>query len=260
VSAKLFKWVFIVFVVCLLPFALARPAQMTKKAILTGISIDKIGAEYEMTGKMVGAKKSKEVSGKDAEFANTVNKIAAETDKAVSFAHCNNIILKAGLENEDLREILKFFLHNAELNNNTCVSWEEKCSKQNKVTLEQFMREPKFMGAGPDKTAVFKDGKFDFELNERQTDALAYVTGGKPMKRVQAGGEYLLLKKNSAKNSKDMIKISVSYKLESNPLASDEKIEELKIARGGELLDDVRELNALLGDTRAISLDIEISE
>jgi len=276
-----FKWVnklwnkkaaivFLALLVCLLPMALTRPAQMTTKAILTDITIDRVDGEYVLTGEKVtteagdkGPKfKTEPVTGTDAKFVNTINKIADSTGKTVSFAHCSSITLKDGLADEDVTDILKFFMYQTELNNNCKLSWAEASGR--KTTLEQFFRDylrPEktgLLGSGPARMAVFRDGVFDFELDEAQTNMWAYITGEKPNARVEWGDEFLILQKNSAKMRGNNLTVRANFKLETDPFATRADTEGIRMGLERQLRDGILETLRAVYPTDVYNVRVDI--
>jgi len=259
---------FLVVLLVLLPGAVSRPAQMLSKAVLTEITIDKAGGEYVLTGEMVineagggiggggmggggeGEKRTKTLVATGASLGDAINKMSASQSKQVSFAHCNLMIMGEGLAGENLADLLRYFLHRTEINNNCAVAWKEKGRK---TTLERFYKDymryvsTSTLTQGPVESAVFKSGKYAFTLDETQTTAVELLRSQKPKKRFVQDGEVLHVLSNrcNIKTSfKDdiptvNIKLKIKTQLETNPQASTESL--VQLARGLEqrLLDDV---------------------
>jgi len=225
--------------VVLLPQAVARPAQMMSKAVLTEITIDFAAGEYTLTGEMVVIKlgqpapapKTETVTGTAASVAEAINSIAVEQNKQVSFAHCTDIVLGEGLKGQNITDMLRYFLYRTELNNNCHLSWKEK---GNDTTIEQFFKNYLGFAAagnlsqGADMMAIFTTGRYAFMLDETQTDALKFINGENAKKRLVYHDEVLRMSRNTSRIRTRFIDevpnvditVKIRAELESNPFAS----------------------------------------
>ncbi|MDR0462472.1 MAG: Ger(x)C family spore germination C-terminal domain-containing protein [Christensenellaceae bacterium] len=225
---------FLAVLIALFPSAASRPAQMLSKAVLTEITIDKTNGEYTLSGEMIQiepsnetpAKKTVPVTASGVSVGECINKIADAQNKQVSFSHCSNIILGAGLEGENVAEILRYFLYKTELSNKCTLSWQEK---GNRTSLERFFKDwlrpasAGVMSKGSHETAVFKDGKFAFTLDEIQTDAFDFLMGARIKKRLTTGNEVLHIVSNMSKIKGNNIHVKIKAELESDPHADAQK-------------------------------------
>lgn len=193
---------FLIVLVILLPAAVARPAQMLSKAVFTEISIDKKDGGFVFGGKMSLGKEELDIETTASSIGDAINNIALEKSRQVSFAHCTNITLGEGLKNENLADVLKFFLFHVELNNNCAVAWKEKGRK---TTLEKFYKDYLYYSSasvltqGATDSAVIRSGRYQFSLDEKETDALSIIRGEKIKKRLVYEDEVIYVSRNTSK-------------------------------------------------------------
>jgi hypothetical protein len=158
-------FLFLAVLICTLPYAVKKPAQMTQKAILTEITIDKSGDAIELRGQMLDIKKeSVPVSASAPTLKECISKISKLQEKKVSFAHCKDITIGENLKDEYIPDILEYFLLLPELSNNCNLSYIEKGKR---ATLEQFFKDTlagrdAIIAKGKLQQAVFKAGKFAY--------------------------------------------------------------------------------------------------
>ena len=238
---KKFFIVFVALMVFLLPQALSRPAQMSMKAVLTEITISKANDEYTIDAKMVTVNidEPKEVSGSGRTLAHAINDLSNVTQRNVSFAHCTQIIIGEGMEDENICDLLRYFVYRAEMNNNCALAWKEAGRK---TTIEKFFKDYNQASStghltyGPNKTAIFTEGKFKMELNEEQTDALRFILGDRIRKRLSHENEIVNIIGNRRNirienldgNPRAVISVRVDALWESNPYSNRESIRRLE--------------------------------
>jgi len=239
---------FLIVLIVLLPSAASRPAQMLSKTLLSEITIDKVDNEYTLTGKKVETKPGSQTSEKETKPLETagpsvgaaINKMSADSGQEVSFAHCTLIVLGEGLRDENLADLLKYFLHRTELNNNCELAWKEKGN--NKTTLEKFYKDymrktsTSILSQGPSEIAVFKNGKYHLSLDETQTQALDFALGKTVKQRILYENHVLQVINNKADiktkyiNGTPIINLTIKTKLEleSNPQATTAELANIK--------------------------------
>jgi len=179
------------------------------------------------------------VSANGTSVAAAINEIAATQNKQVSFAHCASITLGEGLINENIANLLQYFMFRTEMNNNCAIAWIEKGGQ---TTLEQFFKSymrytaTSIIAHGHDQTAIFKSGVHSFNLDQTQTESLNFIFGNKIKKRLAHEHEVLHISRNSSHiktyfhKGKPTAEINVCIKaqLESNPLASTATIKKIE--------------------------------
>ena len=242
--------------VALLPQAAGRPAQMLSKTLLTSVGIDKQDGEYVLYGQEVKIPKGGQTSGTETvvegggvSLGAAINKLAATTGREVSLAHCNLIVLGAGLDGENIAELLKYFLNRAELNNNCTILYtkepvKDMLDEQQQLrakfasdnafgkppTLERFFKD--YLRASscsvlmqqPGKAAIFKNGRYAFSLDENQTRALGYLSGGGTKIRITHDNHVLHVLHKKVKINKNKIHMKITAEIESDPFLSNSEL------------------------------------
>jgi len=138
-----------------------------------------------------------------------------------------------GLEGENIADLLRYFLHKTELNNNCAVAWAEQGRK---TTLEQFYKDylrttsTSLLAKGPTESAVFKNGRYAFSLDTTWTTALYFARGIPIKQRVLIDNHVLHVISNSSKIKSRNITVRARMTLESNPHASATELKEIKTA------------------------------
>jgi len=160
-------------VIALLPPALARGAQANQKTILTEIEITRTASEYTIVAAPLND--SAHISASAPSIPEALNKIALDTNKSVSLAHCTDIILKSGFENTNIAPTLEYFLNRSELNNNCQISY---AAKGIDTPLEQFFKHhlspphTAALAVGNNKIALFVNGIYQKTIEYTDTAEL----------------------------------------------------------------------------------------
>jgi hypothetical protein len=229
---------FIAVLVLLLPQAVSRPAQVFSKALLTEITIDKLEDNYSLAGKAVilpDDEKPKEISAVGKSLGEAINKMAEDTNREISFAHCTLIIIGEGLAEENLTDTLRYFLYKTELNNNCTLAYKEKGYD---TTLEKFYKDYMrrystcLLAEGTAKYAVFKQGNYAFSTDETQKQALDFALGKSSDNRIVQDGNILKVLSGKAslktRNNTADVEITLKLELENSPHASNAEIKQIK--------------------------------
>lgn len=117
---------FLAFFILTFPTAIYQKSEFEKRAILTSIGIDKKGEEYEFSGLMVVEENPskissnvKLISSKGENIAEAVYKMSITLGKEIGLAHCDSIVVGEGLRDENLVEVLDYFIRSSNLTKNT---------------------------------------------------------------------------------------------------------------------------------------------
>jgi len=117
--------VFLAVLIVLFPAAAAKAPQMLEKTMLTSLGIDFVDDEVVIYGEMLvnqfdpfGGRQSEIVQASGINVAAAVDKLTAIQGRQVSLAHCAVIILGSGLEDQNIAELLRYFLNKTDLHNN----------------------------------------------------------------------------------------------------------------------------------------------
>lgn len=118
--------IFLIFFVIAFPTAIYQKAEFEKRAILTSIGIDKTGDAYEFSGLMVVEENPmkissnvKLVSSTGVNIAEAVYKLSLSLGKEIGLAHCDSVVVGEGLKDENIIEVLDYFIRSNNLIKNT---------------------------------------------------------------------------------------------------------------------------------------------
>jgi len=128
----------LIFVLIFTPQAFALPHQISNKAIILAIGIDKADTQYEVSAQLLVPKNQKGFSENYSiisAFGNTIslalNKLELNIGKQLGLAHTNMIILSASLdEEENIFSIFDFFIRDRELGNYALIMHTDKTAKE----------------------------------------------------------------------------------------------------------------------------------
>ncbi len=118
--------IFLIFFAIAFPTAIYQKAEFEKRAILTSIGIDKTGDTYEFSGLMVVEENPmkissnvKLVSSTGVNIAEAVYKLSLSLGKEIGLAHCDSVVVGEGLKDENIIEVLDYFIRSNNLIKNT---------------------------------------------------------------------------------------------------------------------------------------------
>ncbi len=118
--------IFLIFFAIAFPTAIYQKAEFEKRAILTSIGIDKTGDAYEFSGLMVVEENPmkissnvKLVSSTGVNIAEAVYKLSLSLGKEIGLAHCDSVVVGEGLKDENIIEVLDYFIRSNNLIKNT---------------------------------------------------------------------------------------------------------------------------------------------
>lgn len=131
---------FLAFFILTFPTAIYQKSEFEKRAILTSIGIDKNGENYEFSGLMVVEENPSQISSnvklissEGKNIAEAVYKMSITLGKEIGLAHCDSIVVGEGLKDENLVEVLDYFVRSSNLTKNTNLI---HCPGQAKELLE----------------------------------------------------------------------------------------------------------------------------
>ena len=117
---------FLIFFIITFPTAIYQKSEFEKRAILTSIGIDKIDGKYEFSGLVVVeeapmkiSSNVKLVSSEGENISEAVYKLSITLGKEIGLAHCDSIVVGEGLDDENLADILDYFIRTSNLTKNT---------------------------------------------------------------------------------------------------------------------------------------------
>ncbi len=107
--------ILIIITIFLVPISISKPSQSQSDVIVTGVGVDKVDREYEVSIQyLVPTPESqfkqvlKVVSMKDKSFSLAVNKVVLFLGKHLGFTHCKLVVFSDSLKNENLTNIFDY--------------------------------------------------------------------------------------------------------------------------------------------------------
>ena len=102
------------------PASMSTQARLNMRVIITGLAIDKTDEGYEVTAQIVKPSPSSESSGTGASIdfisdkgetiVSALSKLSYKSGKVAGFSHTNFILLGKELINENVAQIMDYFL------------------------------------------------------------------------------------------------------------------------------------------------------
>lgn len=107
--------ILIIIAVLLVPVSISKPSQSQSDVIVTGIGVDKVKSDYEVSIQyLVPTPESqfkqvlKVVSMKDKSFSLAINKVVMFLGRHLGFTHCKLIIFSDSIANENLTNVFDY--------------------------------------------------------------------------------------------------------------------------------------------------------
>lgn len=107
--------ILIIIIIFLVPISISKPSQSQSDVIVTGIGVDKVDKEFEVSIQyLVPTPESqfkqvlKVVSMKDKSFSLAVNKVVLFLGKHLGFTHCKLLVFSDSLKDENLTNIFDY--------------------------------------------------------------------------------------------------------------------------------------------------------
>ena len=150
------------------PLSLSNQVKLNMRVIVTGIAIDKVGDEFEITAQIVNASPGSESPGQSAELnfltdkGETVSKALAnlmyKTGKVSAFSHTSFIILGNDILKEDATKCLDVFMRDKIIKNSALLLIaKDKAKDELKKTKNLELS----VGLGLQKVYIFKQEESD---------------------------------------------------------------------------------------------------
>ena len=150
------------------PASMSTQARLNMRVIITGLAIDKTDEGYEVTAQIVKPSPSSESSGTGASInfisdkgetiVSALSKLSYKSGKVAGFSHTNFILLGKELINENVSQILDYFLRDTIIKDSVLLlvakdSAKEEIKKTKDVELS--------VGLGLQKVFVYKEKESD---------------------------------------------------------------------------------------------------
>jgi len=132
--------------VVLIPQSLTLQSKLEGRLIITGLAIDKMGEEYQITCQTVSPS-SGLISGKDAagiDFVTVtaatiregINKVASTTTKSSGLGHLNFIVIGESVLNEDITSVIDFIVRDAHTDTSALMLVAKNANEEIKKTKD----------------------------------------------------------------------------------------------------------------------------
>lgn len=180
--------IFLIFFAITFPTAIYQKAEFEKRAILTSIGIDKTGDTYEFSGLMVVEENPmkissnvKLVSSTGVNIAEAVYKLSLSLGKEIGLAHCDSVVVGEGLKDENIIEVLDYFIRSNNLIKNTNLiatpgTAKELLQVNTENSDENGITFAKLVGTGSESLAVVEMNIEEFYSRYFSKSKMAWVT------------------------------------------------------------------------------------
>jgi len=179
---------FLIFFIITFPTAIYQKSEFEKRAILTSIGIDKTDGKYEFSGLVVIeedpmkiSSNVKLVSSEGENISEAVYKLSITLGKEIGLAHCDSIVVGEGLNDENLADILDYFIRTSNLTKNTNLiscpgSAKELLQVNTENKDENGITFAKLVSTGSDYLAIVEMNIEDFYARYFTKSPVAWMT------------------------------------------------------------------------------------
>ena len=179
---------FLIFFIITFPTAIYQESEFEKRAILTSIGIDKTDGKYEFSGLVVVEEDPMKissnvelVSSEGENISEAVYKLSITLGKEIGLAHCDSIVVGEGLDDENLVDILDYFIRTSNLTKNTNLiscpgSAKELLQVNTENKDENGITFAKLVSTGSDYLAIVEMNIEDFYARYFTKSPVAWMT------------------------------------------------------------------------------------
>jgi len=124
--------IIIIIILLVFPISLSNQARLNNRIIVTGLAIDKSGDKYQITAQYVKTSPGTESGGTSAEInfvtdidtsmVSAIEKLSYKAGKVAAFSHTNFIVIGKDCLNEDLTQMLDYFVRNKTIKSSAAFS------------------------------------------------------------------------------------------------------------------------------------------
>lgn len=168
---KRLGFIIILIIIFVFPISLSNQARLNMKIIITGLAIDKVDEGYEVTAQIAKTSPGTEtpgtsatinfVSDKDETLVGAIAKLTYKAGKVSAFSHTNFVIIGNKLMNDDVAEVLDYFVRNKTIKSSALLLFaNEKASDELKKTKDVELS----VAFGLQKVFLFKENESDGEM------------------------------------------------------------------------------------------------
>ena len=160
--------VILLIIVLVFPTSMSYQARLNMRIIVTGLAIDKIDGEYQVTAQIVKTTPGSKPPGTSAEvdflidkskvLSEAVAKLAYKAGKVSSFSHTNFIVVGKSILEDDVSQCLDYFVRDKIIKNSALVLFaEDKAGEELQKTKQTELS----VGIGLQKVYTFKEYNSD---------------------------------------------------------------------------------------------------
>ena len=160
--------IILLIIVLVFPTSLSNQAKLNMRIIVTGIAVDKVGDEYEVTAQIVKTSPGSKSGGADAQvdfitdkaplLSAAVAKLAYKAGKVSAFSHTNYVILGKSMLEENLSASLDYFIRDKIIKNSALILFSEDSAKDE---IKKTKNTELSVGIGLQKVFLFKEYESD---------------------------------------------------------------------------------------------------
>lgn len=190
------------------PTSLSNQTKLNMRIIVTGLAIDKVDDEFEVTAQIIKTAPGSKSGGAVAEIdfitdkakllSGAVSKLAYKAGKVSAFSHTNFIILGKSMLKEDLTESLDYFIRDKIIKNSALLLFSENSASDEikKTKNTEFS-----VGIGLQKTYLFKE----YESDGLMTTMIDFLNANRWYSKTAVASEVKLEenKTSSSENSQE---------------------------------------------------------
>ena len=160
--------VILMIIVLVFPTSMSYQARLNMRIIVTGLAIDKIDGEYQVTAQIIKTTPGSKPPGTSAEvdflidkskvLSEAVAKLAYKAGKVSSFSHTNFIVVGKSILEDDVSQCLDYFVRDKIIKNSALVLFaEDKAGEELQKTKQTELS----VGIGLQKVYTFKEYNSD---------------------------------------------------------------------------------------------------
>ena len=214
-----FGLIILIIIALVFPISLSNQARLSNRIIVTGLAVDKVGDEYEVTAQIVKTTPGTESAGKsamvnfvsdsDKTMVGALAKLTYKAGKVAAFSHTNFVILGETLFEENLSEVLDYFVRHKMIKSSAMVLFcEGKASDEIQKTKDVELS----VGLGLQKVFLFKENEGDGEM----TTILKFLNDSKSNSKTSTASSLKLMKNDEKKKDESSDDSKSSSSSESN--------------------------------------------
>lgn len=166
VILKTIKYIIILFFLISLPFAIGIPNQSRDKLIVLNIAVDKVDNQYELSLQYLipqndnnFGEKTGVVSATAPNIAHAIERIEMNVGKSVGISHTSCLILSKAVIEDEVFEIVDYFVRDKALGNYTVVVGAEDSAKE----LLTISSQPQNMNLNSLAEIILYNDQYNFE-------------------------------------------------------------------------------------------------